>query len=137
MKNLKMERAQNTQVGGDLLKGISGGEKRRLNIGFELLRKPRILFLDEPTSGLDSYTSYIIIRLLKKLARQRNMLIVYTIHQPSVDIGNLFDKLLILNKGKIQFFDKRDNLESYYESLGFECPEDTNPLDYAIDVALT
>lgn len=69
VKNLKMERAQNTQVGGDLLKGISGGEKRRLNIGFELLRKPRILFLDEPTSGLDSYTSYIIIRLLKKLAR--------------------------------------------------------------------
>ena len=51
------------------MKGISGGEKRWLNIGFELLRKPWILFLDEPTSGLDSYTSYIIIWLLKKLAR--------------------------------------------------------------------
>ena len=46
------------------MKGISGGEKRRLNIGFELLSNPKVLFLDEPTSGLDSYTSYIIVKLL-------------------------------------------------------------------------
>lgn len=59
-----MERAQTNRVGGEFKKGISGGEKRRLNIGFELLKKPRILFLDEPTSGLDSYTSFIIVKLL-------------------------------------------------------------------------
>ena len=100
-----MERCQSNKVGGDFQKGISGGEKRRLNIGFELLKKPKILFLDEPTSGLDSYTSYIIIKFLKRLAKERNMIIVYTIHQPSVDIGELFDKLMILNKGKIVFYD--------------------------------
>ena len=62
------------------MKGISGGEKRWLNIGFELLSNPKVLFLDEPTSGLDSYTSYIIVKLLWDLARAKNMLIVYTIH---------------------------------------------------------
>ena len=69
VKNLKMERAQKNRVGGESSKGISGGEKRRLNLGFELLSKPKLLFLDEPTSGLDSYTSYIIIKYLKKIAQ--------------------------------------------------------------------
>lgn len=80
IRNLKMERCANNKVGGDFFKGISGGEKRRLNIGFELLTKPRILFLDEPTSGLDSYTSFIIVKFLRRIARERNILIVYTIH---------------------------------------------------------
>lgn len=137
IRNLKMERAQTNRVGGEFKKGISGGEKRRLNIGFELLKKPRILFLDEPTSGLDSYTSFIIVKLLQRLAKERNMIIVYTIHQPSFDIGEMFDWLLILNKGKVAFYDKRQRLEDYYEELGFPCPDDVNPLDHAIDVALT
>jgi ABC-type multidrug transport system ATPase subunit len=65
------------------------------------------------------------------------MLIVYTIHQPSFDIGNLFDRLLILNKGKVSFFDERTELEGYFEKLGMGCPDDMNPLDHAIDVVLT
>lgn len=63
-----MRRAENNIVGNAERKGISGGEKRRLNIGFELLSNPRVLFLDEPTSGLDSYTSYIIVKLLRDLS---------------------------------------------------------------------
>lgn len=65
------------------------------------------------------------------------MIIIYTIHQPSVDIGELFDRLMILNKGKIAFYDYRERLENYYEELGESCPDDVNPLDHAIDVALT
>lgn len=68
IKCLKLEIVQNNKIGGNV-KGISGGEKRRLNIGSELLKNPKILFLDEPTSGLDSYTAFIIIRILKELAR--------------------------------------------------------------------
>ena len=75
-----MEKAADNYVGGKFRKGISGGEKKRLNIGFELLFDPTVLFLDEPTSGLDSYTSFIIVDLLKNLARNKNMIIVYTIH---------------------------------------------------------
>ena len=80
IKILKLRRAENNIVGNAERKGISGGEKRRLNIGFELLGEPRILFLDEPTSGLDSYTSFIIIKLLREIARARNILIIYSIH---------------------------------------------------------
>lgn len=65
---LKLSRAENNWIGSQDSKGISGGERRRLNIGVELLMNPEILFLDEPTSGLDSYTSYIIVKLLKELA---------------------------------------------------------------------
>ena len=80
IKILKLSRAEHNRIGNSERKGISGGEKRRLNIGFELLSNPKVLFLDEPTSGLDSYTSYIIVKLLRDLARANNMLIIYTIH---------------------------------------------------------
>jgi len=59
-----------TLVGGIILKGISGGEKKRVSIAFELISDPYVLFLDEPTSGLDSLTSYIIVSELKKLAHR-------------------------------------------------------------------
>lgn len=71
----------------------------------ELLADPEILYLDEPTSGLDSYTSYIIVKLLKELAHN-GMTIIYTIHQPSLDIFRMFDNLLILNRGEINYFGK-------------------------------
>lgn len=71
--------AKDNIVGGNV-KGISGGEKRRLNIGCELLKNPKILFLDEPTSGLDSYTGFIIAKTLKELAIKKNILVIYTIH---------------------------------------------------------
>lgn len=77
---LKLQRAADNVVGSVERKGISGGEKRRLNIGVELLNSPVVLFLDEPTSGLDSYTSYIIVRLLSDIAKALNYLIMYTIH---------------------------------------------------------
>ena len=137
IRDLKLDKARNNIVGGTFEKGISGGEKRRLNIGYELLTKPKILFLDEPTSGLDSYTGYIIVKLLKQIAKEQNIIIIYTIHQPSIDMGNLFDKLLILNKGKISYFGKRKGIEEYYSKLGYNCPIDINPLDYVIDISLT
>lgn len=65
------------------------------------------------------------------------MIIIYTIHQPSFDIGEMFDRLMILNKGKVSFFDERKYLEKYYQNLGYPCADDVNPLDHAIDVALT
>jgi ABC-type multidrug transport system ATPase subunit/ABC-type multidrug transport system permease subunit len=133
---LKLEKAANNRVGGSMEKGISGGEKRRLNIGFELATDPKILFLDEPTSGLDSYTSFVIIKLLSKLARIKNILIIYTIHQPSLDVGNLFDNLCVLNKGKIMYFDKKIYLEEYLENVEERCALDVNPLDHIIDLSL-
>jgi ABC-type multidrug transport system ATPase subunit len=103
MKDMKLESARNTIVGGVIKKGISGGEKKRVNIGFELISNPQVLFLDEPTSGLDSYTSWLIITLLQKLAQRDMKTIIYTIHQPNSEIFQMFDVLMLLMNGKIIF----------------------------------
>ena len=68
VKKMKLEKCLETVVGGQLIKGISGGEKKRTSIAFELISDPPVLILDEPTSGLDSLTSFIIIRYLKQLS---------------------------------------------------------------------
>ena len=68
-KQLKLEKCMDTLVGSHLIKGISGGEKKRTSIAFELISDPDVLILDEPTSGLDSLTSFIIVQYLQYLAR--------------------------------------------------------------------
>ena len=84
-------------------KTISGGQRKRLNIGLELLREPAVLFCDEPTSGLSSRDSENIIDLLKELAL-KGKLVFAVIHQPSSDIFKMFDKLLILDTGGYQIY---------------------------------
>ena len=78
------------------MKGVSGGEKKRTSIAFELMSDPQVVFLDEPTSGLDSLTSYIICSELKRLSREQNKTIIMTIHQPNAEIFALFDELVLL-----------------------------------------
>lgn len=88
ISEFKLEGTENTLVGGIFVKGISGGQKKRVNIALELISDPPVLFLDEPTSGLDSYTSEIVIKKLDELAKKFNKTIIYVIHQPSSDIFN-------------------------------------------------
>jgi ABC-type multidrug transport system ATPase subunit len=136
IKKLKLEKAQNNLVGGAITKGISGGEKKRLNIGFELLADPSVIFLDEPTSGLDSYTSFLIVSLLQKIARENNVIIIYTIHQPSLDIFKLFDNLMVLDKGKSVYFGRADAAVDFYASMNHPCPTSISPPNHFIKVAL-
>jgi ABC-type multidrug transport system ATPase subunit len=91
------------KVGSPLHKAISGGQRKRLNIGLELLREPTVLFVDEPTSGLSSRDSENIMDLLKELALRGKMVFV-VIHQPSSDIFKMFDSLLILDVGGFQIY---------------------------------
>jgi len=86
VRKFKLEKCLDVVVGGHLLKGISGGERKRTSIAFELISDPGVVMLDEPTSGLDSLTSFIIIRYLKQLTEQEGKTIIMTIHQPNSDI---------------------------------------------------
>ena len=133
---LKLTKVKDNFIGGKLQKGISGGEKRRLNLGVELVSDPKILLLDEPTSGLDSYTALIIIKRLKELAKLNNMIIIYTIHQPSNKIFNLFDNLLILNRGKIDYFGQADAVERFYSDIGYAPPQLKQPIDFFIELTI-
>ena len=86
------------EVGSPLKKYISGGQRKRLNIALELIRKPSVIFVDEPTSGLSSSDSLRVIDLLKSEAGRGSFILV-NIHQPSPHIFRKFDKLIVLDKG--------------------------------------
>lgn len=81
----------------DKIKGISGGERRRLAFASEVLSDPPLLFCDEPTSGLDSFMAKRLVGYLKLMAMQQKKTIICTIHQPSSEILNDFDKLFQIN----------------------------------------
>ncbi len=101
--NLGLTEIRNLRVGSPLQKTISGGQRKRLNIGLELLREPAILFVDEPTSGLSSRDSENIMDLLKELSLRGKMVFV-VIHQPSSDIFKMFDSLIIMDSGGFQIY---------------------------------
>ncbi len=103
LANLGLSEIKDLKVGSPLQKTISGGQRKRLNIGLELLREPAILFVDEPTSGLSSRDSENIMDLLKELTLHGKMIFV-VIHQPSSDIFKMFDTLLILDVGGFQIY---------------------------------
>jgi ABC-type multidrug transport system ATPase subunit/uncharacterized tellurite resistance protein B-like protein len=100
---LGLSETRHLKVGNTLQKTISGGQRKRLNIGLELLREPTVLFVDEPTSGLSSRDSENIMDLLKELSLKGKMIFV-VIHQPSSDIYKMFDKLLLLDVGGYQIY---------------------------------
>ncbi|KAL4512209.1 hypothetical protein ABPG72_005211 [Tetrahymena utriculariae] len=135
IRNLKLEKCQNTFVGGLFVKGISGGERKRTSIGYELISNPSCIFLDEPTSGLDSFTAYSIISLLKAYAVENNNTVVFTIHQPSGDIWNMFDNVLMLVNGQFIYQGKGGmNVVNHFSSFGFTCPIHSNPADYLMSI---
>lgn len=98
LKSLGLYETRDLKVGSPLDKTISGGQRKRLNIGLELIREPQVLFVDEPTSGLSSRDSENIMDLLKEMALKGKLVFV-VIHQPSSDIFKMFDNLLILDTG--------------------------------------
>ena len=90
-------------VGNWHLRGISGGEKKRLSIAIEILTRPHLLFLDEPTSGLDSASAFFVIQTLRNIARDGRT-IISSIHQPSSEVFALFDDLFLLSGGETVYF---------------------------------
>ncbi|GJM60425.1 ATP-binding cassette domain-containing protein [Persicobacter diffluens] len=103
LQELSLLEIADLQVGNPLEGGISGGQRKRLNIAMELLREPSVLFVDEPTSGLSSRDSDRIMRILRELS-QAGKLVFVVIHQPSSEIFKSFDRILILDRGGCQIY---------------------------------
>jgi ATP-binding cassette, subfamily G (WHITE), member 2 len=135
ISSVNLDKAADTIVGSvfPFKRGVSGGEKKRLNIANELLTNPGVLFVDEPTSGLDSSTSFVVISLLKELA-QRGCTIVTTIHQPSSQIFALFDRLMLMADGNVVYMGKAENATAYMASITLPCPSNFNPSDYLLEL---
>eukprot|EP01133_Synstelium_polycarpum_P014998 gene14998-17734_t len=117
--------------GGILVRGLSGGEKRRVTIGCALVTSPSIMLLDEPTSGLDTTSAMTVMKTLVQLTREKNITIICTIHQPRSEIYRLFTKVLVLTEGRLVYYGS--NPVEHFISLGYPFPEQTNPADYILD----
>lgn len=133
---LHLTKQQHQRVGDPLTRGISGGERRRLAIGVELVGNPRVLLVDEGTSGLDATHALRVIRSLKRLAH-RGTTVIVTVHQPRANIFRLFDGLLLLHKGKPVYCGAASAAMQYFARLGCACPQYENPVSEASLCACT
>ncbi|KAJ2336082.1 hypothetical protein GGI00_001032 [Coemansia sp. RSA 2681] len=134
IKQLRLEGIKDSQIGSTKNRVISGGERKRVSIGVELLTDPRVLFLDEPTSGLDSNSSQLTVELVRKISAERRIATLMTIHQPSARIFNMFDKVILLAQGHVVYFGPTTSTINYFSNLGYLCPVHENPADYFVDL---
>ncbi|XP_028768621.1 ABC transporter G family member 21 isoform X2 [Neltuma alba] len=134
---LGLTRCRNTAVGGGtaLFRGVSGGERKRVSIGQEMLVNPSLLLLDEPTSGLDSTAAQRIVAMLRGLARHGRT-VVTTIHQPSSRLYRMFDKVVVLSDGCPIYAGQSGRVMEYLESIGYPPTFNfMNPADFLLDLA--
>ncbi|EGF80003.1 hypothetical protein BATDEDRAFT_37074 [Batrachochytrium dendrobatidis JAM81] len=133
---LGMSHVAGSIIGDEETRGISGGQRKRVNIGMELVAEPSVLFLDEPTSGLDSSTSFEVCSNLKNIARLQGLTVAAVIHSPSPATFRQFDDFMLLGKGGcLIYMGPRDECVKYFQSIGFSCPPDESPADFFMDVA--
>jgi ABC-type multidrug transport system ATPase subunit len=123
-----------TIIGGALIKGISGGQRKRTSVGVELVTKPALVFLDEPTSGLDSFSAVQLCQVLKKVANAGSS-VLFTIHQPASEIFNSFDHLILLNKGRVMYQGSTQNVPAVFAQNNHPVPPNYNPADWIMNVA--
>ncbi|XP_052197813.1 ABC transporter G family member 1-like [Diospyros lotus] len=130
IKEMGLQDAINTRIGGWSSKGLSGGQKRRVSICIEILTRPKLLFLDEPTSGLDSAASYHVMNRIIKLAQQDRRTVIASIHQPSSEVFELFHNLCLLSSGRLVYFGSTSATNEFFSLNGFPCPTMRNPSDH-------
>jgi len=133
IKTMGLEVCQNTKVGNEFLKGLSGGQRRRLSLACAFLKDPLCVFLDEVTSGLDAAAAAGITNFLQDLARSKDVIIACTIHQPSAKIFKGFDRLLLLSGGNVAYCGKISEVDGYFKGLGIELPVQENPADVLLE----
>jgi len=118
LESIGLQNKRDTHVGSVTEKILSGGQRKRLNIGLELTGNSDALLLDEPTSGLSSADSYDAVKLLRAKANA-GMLVLAVVHQPSPEIFKLFDKVIILDVGgRLAFFGNTEDATPYFSLLG-------------------
>ena len=136
LADLGLSRVANSLVGDVHRRGISGGEKKRVNIGLELMAQPSILFLDEPTSGLDSSSAMVVMTSLNNLVRNQGMTVCSVIHQPRQHIFEQFDSLILLGVGgRMVYHGKIDECRNYFERVGYTRSEGDSVADWIIDIS--
>ncbi|KAF4385285.1 hypothetical protein CsatB_016074 [Cannabis sativa] len=133
LAQLGLQSATHTYIGDEGRRGVSGGERRRVSIGIDIIHKPSLLFLDEPTSGLDSTSAYSVVEKVKDIARGGSIVLM-TIHQPSFRIQILLDRITVLARGRLVYMGSPNGLSAYLDGFGRPVPDTENNLEYLLDV---
>lgn len=130
---LGLKNCLDTMVGGDMMPGLSGGERKRANIACEILTDPNILLLDEPLTGLDASTAQSFVQLLKSYATSHDKIVITTVHQPSSRLFFSFDNLLLMCEGQNAYFGATNNVVEYFDAIGITIAEGFNPADFILE----
>ncbi|KAJ3109362.1 hypothetical protein HK100_003303, partial [Physocladia obscura] len=134
LKALNLAHVANSRIGSTLIRGISGGQRKRVNIGLELAAVPLSIYLDEPTSGLDSTAALDVVNIMSSISRL-GLTIVAVIHQPRLEIFEAFDDVLMIAPGGLTaYMGPVDRVQEYFASLGFVFDERLNPADVLMDI---
>ncbi|KAL8152845.1 hypothetical protein V2J09_010605 [Rumex salicifolius] len=134
IESLGLQAIRDSVVGTVEKRGISGGQRKRVNVGLEMVMEPSLLILDEPTSGLDSSSSLLLLRALRREALE-GVNVCMVIHQPSYSLFKMFDDLILLAKGGLTVYHGSvKKLEEYFSGLGIHVPDRVNPPDHYIDI---
>ena len=135
LNELGLDHVAASRIAGGSNNAISGGERRRVSIGVDLVHDPAVILIDEPTSGLDSASALHIVSLLKTMVVNQGKTVILTIHQPGFRILELFDRIILLSNGNIAHNGSLNLLE---DRLKFACnqkvPKHVNLLEFAVDV---
>ncbi|XP_009768119.1 ABC transporter G family member STR2-like isoform X2 [Nicotiana tabacum] len=133
IEQLGLSSTRNTYIGDEGTRGVSGGERRRVSIGVDIIHGPSLLFLDEPTSGLDSTSAHSVIEKVHDIARAGSTVIL-TIHQPSYRIQLLLDHLIILARGQLMYQGAPNDVSLHLVRMGRKVPKNESSIEHLIDV---
>ncbi|KAG3082601.1 ABC transporter G family member 31 [Phytophthora idaei] len=134
IQQLGLKNCQDTIVGDAMIRGVSGGERKRVTTGEMEFGMKFVSLMDEISTGLDSAATFDIIKTQRSIAHKLNKTVVIALLQPSPEIFALFDNVMILNEGELMYHGPVNKVEGYFEDLGFKCPPERDIADYLLDL---
>ncbi|POM59166.1 hypothetical protein PHPALM_32148, partial [Phytophthora palmivora] len=134
VRQLGLENCQNTVVGDAIVRGVSGGERKRVTTGEMAFGKNYVMLMDEISTGLDSAATLDIVSTLQSLAKKFNKTVVISLLQPSPEVFALFDDVMLLNDGYVMYHGPRAQALDFFEGLGFKCPPRRDVADFLMDL---
>lgn len=133
---LGLEICADTMVGDRMIRGISGGQRKRVTTGEMLVGPAKAFFMDEISTGLDSSTTFQVVNSIRQFVHILNGTCVISLLQPEPETFDLFDDIILISEGQVVYQGPRQNVLQFFESMGFQCPERKGVADFLQEVCI-